>query len=106
MNRVVQIRTSEIRGTCHRTPQPQKSAKLQVPAFASGAMHFCSSQNTAGAEATLHKRAQERSREKEGRELFIADFTVTSLKPTWKRQAKHSKSPNFLSVSATTAVFV
>lgn len=23
-------------------------------------------------------------------DLFIADFVVTSFKPTWKRQAKHS----------------
>lgn len=90
--------------TKHALLQSQKSATLR--AFASGAMPFCSSQKTAGAEVRLHKRAQEWSRAdclknkkkckeaNKGRELFITDFTVTALKPTWKRQAKHSK-PRF-----------
>lgn len=56
--------------TKHALLQPQRSAKLLVPAFASGAMHFCSSQKTAGAEVQLQKRAQERS----GADCFVFFF--------------------------------
>lgn len=31
-------------------------------------------------------------------DLFIADFVVTSFKPTWKRQAKHSHTEARFSV--------
>lgn len=36
-------------------------------------------------------------------DLFVADFVVTSFKPTWKRQAKHSNTEaRVLSASAET----
>lgn len=80
-------------------------------------MHFCSGLKAAGAEVRCTKERKKEAEQaistkkqcteakEEGQKLFITDFTVLSLKPTWKGQVEHSKSPRFLTVPATTAVF-
>lgn len=104
----MQIRASEIRGICYQTRTAAvaevsyvTSLCLGVPCTSAAVRkqqvlkYGCTKERKKEAEQTVQKTKTKVQRgSNKGRELFITDFTVTALKPTWKRQAKHSK-PRF-----------